>query len=61
MPNELFGDADQLTIDPTVDYTDQLVGEDKPYKTVKDLARAALEKEQFIKRLTAETAQMRES
>lgn len=61
MPDSLFGEADKLTIDPTVDYTDQLVGDDKPFKSAKDLARAVLERGQFIDRLKAENAQMRES
>lgn len=55
---------DQLPIvpqvDPEKDYFAELVGEDKPYKTEKDLARAVAEKEAFIQRTTRENAELRE-
>ena len=39
---------------------DALVGEGKKYKTVDDLAKAAVEKDRFIDQLQAETAAMRQ-
>lgn len=55
---ELFqGTVD--TIDPEKDYTPDLVGPDKKYKTVQDLARAILHKDVHIGRLEGETSQIR--
>jgi hypothetical protein len=47
-------------VDPEKDYFSELVGEDKKYKTEKDLARAVMEKEAFIQRTTRENAELRE-
>src|SRR5690606_26975993 len=38
---------------------DLLVGEDKKYKTVEDLAKSRLEADEFIERLKRENAEMR--
>lgn len=47
-------------IDPEKDYTPDLVGEGKKYKTVQDLARAVLHKDVHITRLEGETSQIRD-
>jgi hypothetical protein len=52
---------DIIEIDPSKDYTNDLVGEGKPYKTVADAMRAILHKEQYVKRLESETSGMRET
>lgn len=43
----------------TASYVDQLVGEGKPYKTVEDLAKAAVFKENHIKTIEGENASLR--
>jgi hypothetical protein len=48
------------TIDPEKDYTPDLVGEGKKYKTVQDLARAVLHKDVHITRIEGENSQVRE-
>ncbi len=56
--DNLFSDnAD--TIDPTKDYSAELIGEGKAYKDVQAAARALAEKEAFIQRLQNEQAQLR--
>lgn len=55
----LFVDTDQ--IDPTKDYYPELVGEGKKYKTNVDAARAIMEKDLFIKRMTSEAQELRNS
>lgn len=47
-------------IDPNKNYLEDLVGEDKTYKTPADLARATVEKELFIKQLERENQKVRE-
>tara|TARA_R110000822_G_scaffold250010_4_gene377388 strand:+ start:938 stop:1765 length:828 start_codon:yes stop_codon:yes gene_type:complete len=47
-------------IDPDKNYFEELVGENKKYRDEKALARAALEKDQFIERLKKETKGLRE-
>lgn len=48
-----------LEIDPDKDYFSELVGEDKRYKDTKAAGRAIVEKDAFITRLEAETAELR--
>lgn len=57
--DELFTNK-TLTIDPEKDYTNDLVGEGKKYKTVADLARAVLHKDVFIDTLTGEKKELLE-
>lgn len=47
-------------IDPNKNYLEDLVGENKPYKTPVDLARAAVEKELHIKQVEKENQKLRE-
>ncbi len=58
----LFNEGDQpkiVTIDPNKDYFVELVGEGKPFKTEKDLARAKAESDAFIENLKNENAALR--
>lgn len=56
--DELFKPADIQTPD-VENPLEALVGPDKKYKTVEDLAKAALEKDRFIGQLQNETAELR--
>lgn len=53
-------DDNDLQIDPTKDYLEELVGEDKKFKTPKDLAKAKVESDAFIEQLKRETAGLRQ-
>lgn len=56
---DVFKELTELpVIDPNKDYYAALVGDDKPYKTNQDLARATAEKEAFIERLKLEKKQV---
>jgi len=46
-------------IDPSKDYFQELVGEDKRFKSPAELARGKVEADNFIKRLEAEQAELR--
>jgi hypothetical protein len=64
MENDLFdqleGEVDDTpALDPETDYVEQLVGEDKKFKTVADLARAKVESDRFIEQLKREQAEAR--
>lgn len=62
MTNPLFDSTNvETNIDPTKDYSTELMGEGKKYKDVQALARAVMEKDAFIERLKSETAQLRGS
>lgn len=62
MTNPLFDSTNvETNIDPTKDYSTELMGEGKKYKDVPALARAIMEKDAFIERLKSETAQLRSS
>ena len=55
MDNDLFAvEEDVVTIDESVDYYSELVGEGKKFKTEKDLARGKWESDQYIKKLRAD-------
>lgn len=56
---DIFTPADDQTMIPE-NPLEALVGEDKKYKTVEDLARSKFEADRFIKQLTTEAAEMRE-
>jgi hypothetical protein len=56
----LFNDDNLPTIDPSKDYLNEYVGDDKKFKTPQDLARAKAESDAFIERLTRENAGLRE-
>jgi len=51
---------DQIDIDPTKNYLEELVGENKKFKTPEDLAKSVLFKEQHISQLERENMGMRE-
>jgi hypothetical protein len=55
-------DANQSTpmIDPSKDYEQELVGEGKKFKTVKDLARGKYEADLYVNTLTRQLDEMRE-
>lgn len=62
MSDELFNPADVKPvhqIDPTKDYTGDLVGEGKKYAAVSDLARSRLEAENHVAKLEQETKGLR--
>jgi hypothetical protein len=50
----------EISIDPTKNYVEDLVGEGKKYATVEDLARSRLEADNFIERLKHETTGLRD-
>ena len=55
--NDLFNTkstSQTVSIDPDKDYFEELVGDDKPFKSPKDLARAKLESDKFIEQLKQE-------
>lgn len=62
--DDLFEDHEEefvpTQIDPDKDYFSELVGEDRKYRDEKALARAIMEKDQFIERLKQETKGLRE-
>lgn len=49
----------ETPIDPQKNYFEELVGDDKKFKTPQDLARAKLESDSFIERLKRENEQIR--
>lgn len=53
-------DQEDPIIDPTKNYIEDLVGEGKKFKTVEDLAKSVVYKDQHIPRLERENAEMRE-
>lgn len=57
MSDSLF--APSMTIDPNKDYSAELVGEDKKFKSVADLARGKVEADLLIKQQQAEAAELR--
>lgn len=71
MTNSLFDETTPETIPPVVttqqapsnnaeDLVNQLVGEGKKFKTIQDLAKAKLESDSFIERITQENKELRE-
>lgn len=52
--------TDEVTIDPTKDYSTELVGEGKKYKDWQSAARAILEKDLHISKIESETKALRE-
>jgi hypothetical protein len=56
---ELFSD-DPKTIDPSKNYLEELVGENKKFASPEELARGKAESDFFIERITAENAQLRD-
>jgi hypothetical protein len=58
----LFNDGDPIikVIDPNKDYYEELVGEDKPFKTNQDLAKAKAESDAFIENLKNENKALRQ-
>lgn len=57
---KLFENGADLDLDPNKDYFQELVGEDKRYKTPQEIARSKLEGDRHIKRLEAEMAELRQ-
>lgn len=55
-----FDDNNELQVDPTKNYFEELVGEGKKFQDAAALARAKVESDNFIKRLQQETAGLRE-
>jgi hypothetical protein len=57
---KLFENGDDQELDPNKDYFQDLVGEDKRYKTPQEIARSKLEGDRHIKRLEAEMSELRQ-
>lgn len=57
--NNNESDKTLVVIDPNKDYLAEYVGEDKPFKTTAELARAKAESDAFIERLKEENKQIR--
>ncbi|WP_154073665.1 hypothetical protein [Bradyrhizobium erythrophlei] len=55
----LFAESLNTDLDPSKDYSTELVGEGKKYKTVADLAKGAVFKDAHIQRLETEAAEFR--
>lgn len=60
MTESLIGGTQPPQIDPTKDYTQDLVGEDKKYKDLAALARSRLEADAHIARIEAENRELRQ-
>lgn len=58
--SNLFDDTNAPVIDPNKDYSTELVGEGKKFKDIPALARAKVESDVFIDRLTKETKELRD-
>jgi len=56
--SELFNATSESTLDTTKNYLTELVGEDKKFKTVDDLAKGKAEADAFIERLLREKREM---
>ena len=57
----LFKDQDdQDSVDPNKNYLDELVGEDKKFKTPEELARGKAEADAFVERLKSELSGLRQ-
>lgn len=59
MTDGLFSDS-IISIDPEKDYSPEIIGEGKKYNSVKEAARAILEKDAFIKRQQLESKELRD-
>lgn len=53
--------TNEPVLDPEKNYLEDLVGDDKKYKTPEDLAKAAVHKDLFIEQLKRENAEAREA
>lgn len=61
--NDLFSETSEeqeVQVDPEKNYLEELVGEDRKFKTPEDLARSKHEADLFIEQLKRETREMRE-
>lgn len=59
MPEDIFA-ADPFAVDPSKNYLEELVGEDKKFKSPEELARGKAESDAFIEQLKQEQEQLRE-
>ena len=58
--NDIFKNDPNSAPDPDKDYFTELVGEDKRFKSPQELAKGKVEADNFIERLQAEAAELRE-
>lgn len=57
---DLFANDSSLEIDPSKNYLEELVGDDKKFKTPEELARGKAESDAFIEQLKQEQNQLRQ-